>query len=136
MAPNMSERINRLEMLAIRYMSWTVESVAYDLESNGAYRMRSPAPTVWIRLLTDRVEHIAQYAIDGLSAQTRACGIRRDIVDLQRFLAEATQPDSGYVLRGYLPSAEDMEQIITDLQEVEASAPEDGVQQESAHDNV
>ncbi len=93
------------EMLAIRYIASTIEAIA-----RGMHQVHPDRLNPIMQRMADQVEHIAQYAIEGLPDSERAAALQRDLDSLKAFLVGARK-DQRWQLMGNLASLEDIDQL-------------------------
>jgi hypothetical protein len=105
----------------MRYLGMVVEALAHGISTfNSVRKDRLPLAFDVIARLGDAIEHVAQYALDGLAECTRADHLARTVDALARLLAELAD-DMPPV--GQVPSCADLARLHAALERFVGAEP-------------
>lgn len=106
-----SER--QLTMLTIRWLGQVAECVSFLVEETSDIKISNPLKI--IERCSDRIEHIAQYDLDGLAESTRLEYMANDV----EWLSNIVEKNEAVLSTGQLnyPSATELRELLITLRE-------------------
>lgn len=112
----LSLTLGQCELFVIRYLAQVAEKLSHGLTTFGSVRFgRERDAQDAIKRLCDQIEHVAQYALEGLPESARATFLAKDIEALTFVLTEF---EGDMPAAGDAPNVEDLALLLAGLHRV------------------